>query len=261
MYPFKRLAVPILVLLLVSAVGLLYYVFGEGWGFIDSLYMVVITLATVGYREMGPLSEFGKIITMLIIIVGVGTVVYTVGQVIEIIFEGQIVGYRRRREMEKKISDLKDHFIICGFGRVGHQVAHEFNVKKVPYVVVDSKPETAEELGGKGTPHIIGDMSSDDVLESAGVKRAKGLIACADSDTANVYVTLAARVMNPDILIVARAGQLDTESKMKRAGADRVVSPYFISGSRMAAMALKPVACQFLDTVIRGEHLELAIEE
>jgi voltage-gated potassium channel len=177
------------------------------------------------------------------------------------IVEGQIVGYRRRRNMEKKIAELKNHYIICGFGRVGHQVAKEFDMERIPYVVIDSKQETETELDARGVPYIVGDMSSDEILEAAGIHKAKGLIACADSDTSNVYVTLSARVMNPKLYIIARSSTMVTETKLKKAGANRVISPYFIAGNRMASMALRPVAIDFLDTVMHSENVELALEE
>jgi voltage-gated potassium channel len=163
--------------------------------------------------------------------------------------------------MERQITELKDHYIICGFGRVGHQVAVELAAARIPFVVVDSKPETAEELGAKNIPYIIGDITTDKVLIEAGIKKAKGLIASADSDTANVFVTLSARVLNPKLNIIARASSVDAEEKMKKAGADRVISPYFIAGKRMAAVATKPTAIDFLDTVMHSEHVELEMRE
>ena len=163
--------------------------------------------------------------------------------------------------MQKQISELKGHYIICGYGRVGHQVAKEFDAEHIHYIVVDSKPETASELGDRNIPCIIGDMAADEILESASIMKAKGLIACADSDTANVYVTLSAREMNPNLYIVARASTIVTEAKMMRAGANRVISPYFIAGNRMASMALRPVAVDFLDMVMRSENVELELEE
>ena len=141
--------------------------------------------------------------------------------------------------MEKKISEMKDHYIICGFGRVGLQVAAEFEKARIPYVVIDSKKETAAELEPKGIPYLIGDITQDSNLEEAGIRSAKGLIASADSDTANVYVTLSARVLNPHLFIVARAGHLDSEEKLKKAGANKVISPYFTAGMHMAEVAIK----------------------
>lgn len=261
MNPFKRLIPPGIILLVVVTVGILGYALIEGWSFLESVYMLIITLFTVGFREVHDLSTAGRILTMFIIVSGVGTAIYAAGQVVEMMVEGQIIGYRRRRNMEKKIKEMKDHYIICGFGRVGHQVAKEFDTEKVHYVVIDSKPETAEELEPKGIPYIIGNMTSDEKLEEAGIRRAKGLIACADSDVDNTFVTLSARALNRDLYIVARASQRDTEEKMKMAGANRVISPYFISGRRMAALATKPVASDFLDMVMHGEHLEFSLRE
>lgn len=233
----------------------------EGWSFLDAVYMVIITLFTVGFQEMHELSSEARLFTIFIIVSGVGTAVYTAGQVVEIIVEGEILGYRRKRKMERKIREIKDHYIICGFGRTGHQVAKEFDTAKVPYVVVDRKPETAEELEPKGVPYVVGDVISDENLEEAGIRSAKGLVATADSDVANVYITLSARALNPDLYIVARASEIHTEEKLKMAGADRVISPYFISGKRMAAWATKPVTSDFLDMVMHGESLEFSLRE
>ncbi|MBU0672201.1 MAG: NAD-binding protein [Candidatus Margulisbacteria bacterium] len=261
MNPFKRLIPPIVTLLIIVTVGIAGYTLIEGWSLLEAAYMLVITLFTVGFNEARELSAFGKILTMMLIISGVGTAIYTVGQLGEMVIEGQLFGYRRRKRMEKKIKDMKDHYIICGFGRVGHQIAAEFAAAKIPYVVIDIKPETAEELEPKGTPYIIGDTSTDGKLEEAGVKKAKGLVACADSDMENVFVTLSGRAASQDLYIVARASGKDAEQKLKLAGANRVISPYFISGRRMAALAIRPVAADFLDTVMHGEHLEFSLRE
>jgi voltage-gated potassium channel len=261
MNPLRRIIPPLIVLVVIITLALAGYTLIEHWRFLDAAYMVTITLATVGFKEVHELSDAGRLITMALIIFGVGTVGYTVGQLVEMMVEGQIVGYRRMRSMQKQISELRGHYIICGYGRVGHQVAKDFDAEKIPYIVVDSKPETAAELGEKNIPYIIGDMAADEILESASIMKAKGLIACADSDTANVYVTLSAREMNPDLYIVARASTIVTEAKMRKAGANRVISPYFIAGNRMASMALRPVAVDFLDMVMRSENVELELEE
>jgi len=163
--------------------------------------------------------------------------------------------------MDNKISQMKQHYIICGFGRVGHQVAQVFENSDIPFVVIDSKKETVDELELKHVPIIIGDATSDSILLEAGIKSAKGLIACSDSDVANVYVTLSARVLNPELSIVARAGLKDTEKKLLMAGANRVISPYFISGIRMAALAIQPVASDFLDLVTHGGQVDFSLYE
>jgi voltage-gated potassium channel len=259
--PFKRIVPPLIVLVVIITLATLGYTQIEHWRLLDALYMITITLATVGFKEVGPMSDVARIMTMALIIFGVGTVGYTVGQLVEMTVNGEIADYRGKRRMYRKMKELKDHYIICGYGRVGHQVTLEFDAEKVPYVVIDSKAETAKELDSKGTPYIIGDMSQDDLLESAGIERAKGLVACADSDTSNVFVTLSARVLNPKIFIIARASNLATETKLIKAGANRVISPYYIAGNRMASMAIRPIALDFLDTVMHSENVELALEE
>ncbi|MFH1541880.1 MAG: NAD-binding protein [bacterium] len=261
MNPARRLILPALILVSIITFGIVGFMLIEGWGFFDSAYMMVITLFTVGFREVHPLSNAGRLLTMFIIVSGVGTAIYSVGQIGEIIVEGQIFGYRRKQRMKGKLKELKEHYIICGYGRVGHQVAEELLLENMPIVVVDIKPETSEELEPKGIPYVVADSTSNGVLKEAGVERAKGLIACADSDMENVFVTLSARAANPDMHIVARASGKDAEEKLKLAGANRVISPYFISARRMAGLATKPVASDFLDTVMHGEHLAFSLRE
>jgi len=239
MNPLRRLIVPGLLLLIIVVIGIAGYTKLEGWSWIDSLYMVTITLSTVGFREVHDLSPYGRLFTIGIIVTGVSTALYAAGQLIEIILEGQIIGYRRRKKMESMIREMKDHFIICGFGRVGHQIAMELSTAGVPCVVIDSKPEVAMELEPHGIPHLLGDITSDAILKEAGIMSAKGLIASADSDTANVFVTLSARVLNPALYIISRAGYPDAEEKLKKAGANRVVSPYLTAGKHMAEIAVK----------------------
>jgi voltage-gated potassium channel len=260
-HPFRKLLPTTIFLTSVILIGILGYEFIEKRTLLDSSYMVITTLFTIGFQEVRPLSPAGKIFTMFIIISGVGSAIYAAGQFVQIIVEGEMTGYRRRKRMDKRISEMKHHYIICGFGRVGHQVAQVFETSRVPYVVIDSKKETLEELEPKSIPIIIGDATSDSVLIEAGIRAAKGLIACSDSDVANVYVTLSARVLNPELNIVARAGFQDTEKKLIMAGANRVISPYFISGVRMAALATRPVASDFLDLVTHGGLADFSLYE
>lgn len=259
--PFFRVIIPITVLFVLAIAAVLGYTIIEKWPLLDSIYMVIITLSTVGFREVHQLDFNGKILTMGLIISGVGIMAYTIGQIVEIIIEGEIVGYRRRKKMEKKIREMKNHYIICGYGRVGHQVAYAFEEAEVPYVIIDTKPETATELEEKGIPYVIGNITSDEDLAVAGIYTAKGLIAAADSDTDNVFVTISARVLNPNIFIVARAGHEELEKKLIRAGANKVISPYFIAGKRMADMILRPVVTDFLDIATDGGHLKFEIRE
>jgi len=246
-------------LAIIVVVGILGYTFIEKWSVLDSVYMIVITLFTVGFEEVHPLSSAGKIFTIFIVVGGVGSAIYAAGQVVEIIVEGEMTGYRKRRNMDKKIKEMKNHHIICGFGRVGRQVAQVFETWHVPFVVIDPKKESFDELEAKGVPVLIGDATEDNVLMAAGINRAKGLIACSDSDVANVYVTLSARQLNPSLNIVARASLKDTEKKLTMAGANKVISPYFISGVRMAAMATRPVAIDFLDLVTHSGLVDFSL--
>jgi voltage-gated potassium channel len=237
------------------------YTLLEGWTTLESVYMAIITIFTVGFQEVRPLSSAGKILTLIIIVGGVGTAFYAAVKAVEIIVEGEMIGYRRRRRMDKKISEMKNHYVICGFGRVGHNVAQVFESSRIPYVVIDSKKETLDELEIKNVPSIIGDATSDDILLEAGIRSASGLIACSDSDVANVYVTLSARALKPDLNIVARAGFKDTEKKLLMAGANRVISPYFISGVRMAALVTRPVASDFLDLMTHAGQIDFHLFE
>jgi len=261
MHPLRRLLPALALLTIITAIGIAGYVVIEGWTLTEAAYMLVITLFTIGYEEVHPLSTNGMYLTMLVIVTGVGTSIYLAGQAVEIIVEGEMFGYQRKKRMAREISGMKDHYIICGYGRVGHQVAEAFEQTKVRYVVIDAKPETKDELEPRGIPNIIGDATSDDTLMEAGIQRARCLIACSDSDVANVYVTLSARALSPPLYIVARAGVRDTEKKLMMAGANRVISPYFIAGRRMAAMATRPVTSDFLDLVSHGGQVEFSLHE
>jgi len=261
MNPFRRLLPTLIMLFVVVIVGTIGYRLIESWSFLDSLYMVIITLFTVGFQEVHALSPLGKLFTIVIIVAGVGVAVYAGTQLVEIIIEGEILGYSRRRKMDKKIKDMKNHYIICGYGRTGHQVGAEFDAARVPYVVVDRKQGIEEQLGPRNIPYIVGDITSDENLIKAGIKAARGLITTADSDVANLYVTLSARVLNPNLYIVARASEIETENKLVMAGANRVIAPYYISGKRMAALATRPVTSDFLDMVMHGESLEFSLNE
>ena len=259
---FQRILIPILFVIIALLIGTLGYEIVERMSFIDALYLTLTTISTTSsHANFKPLSTQGIIFSIFFIALSVFTVVYAVGAIVEFIVEGNIIGLRRRKKMEKRLEEIKDHYIISGFGRVGHQIAMQFEAEGIPYVVIDMKPETAIELEQKGIPFIIGNVSSDEVLEKAGISRAKGIFAAADSDTENVYVTLTAKVLNPKLFVVARASHKEIENKLRKAGADRVISPYFIAGSRMASMAVRPVSIEFLDIVTAHDNIELGLKE
>lgn len=258
---FDRIFLPAVLLVCAVTAGVTGYHFIEGMKLLDALYMTVITIATVGYREVHPLSDAGKLFTIVFIVFGVATVVYTAGAIIDFIIEGNIFGIRRRKKMDDKVRHMRDHYIICSYGRVGHQIAQMLAAQNKQFVIIDQKESTGQELNSKGIPYYIGNLSDDILLEKAGVARAKGLFAAADSDVDNVYVTLAAKVVNPDIFIVARASHKETESKLRKAGASKVISPYFIAGSRMASMAVNPVSVEFLDIATGSDNVEMWVRE
>jgi voltage-gated potassium channel len=259
--PLGRVLRPLLLLAVIFCSATAGYMLLEGFTFLEAVYMVVITLSTVGFGEVRQLSPAGRILTMCLVLAGVGTVGFAISRLFEFVLEGHLRGFRRTRQMQRTLRELEGHYIICGFGRVGHQIAEEFEEHRVPFAVVDGDPRRASELSARGIPHVIGQSADDDILEEAGIRRASGIVAAVDSDAENVLITLTARVLNPSIFIVARSSELETETKLKRAGADRVVSPYVIGGRRMASMVLKPETIDFLDTIIKPGEVMLCVEQ
>jgi voltage-gated potassium channel len=261
MDPVRHLKISIMVLGLLVSLGTMGYMAIEGWDLLDALYMTVITLGTVGFREVHELAPAGKLFTMALIIIGVSVLGYLVGSLAQIMFEGQFQRIIGRKKVEKKILSLKDHYIICGFGRIGALIAKEFAAKPLPFLVIEKHPEAHEKLHDEEYLHLRGDATEDDTLLRAGIKKAKGLISVVTSDTENVYITLTARGLNPDLYILARSGEEGSEIKLKRAGANKVVSPYLIGGSRMAQAILRPNVMDFIEIATGREHLELQMEE
>jgi voltage-gated potassium channel len=219
----------------------------EGWSFFDSLYMAVTTLTTVGFREVHPLSPAGQAFTIGLIITGVMGVFTTIAIVAQHIMTKDFGEPLRRRRMERRIDGLRDHYIVCAYGRVGRATADELREQGVGYVVIDDEPTLERRLEESGAPYIVGDPSGEGVLQSAGIDRAKGLVSAVDSDAINVYITLTARTLNPKLFIVARASSPESVDQLYRAGADRVVSPYVLSGKRMAGLALQPAVVEFIE--------------
>ncbi|UFS72370.1 potassium channel protein [Geomonas sp. RF6] len=261
MDPVRHLKISIMVLLLLLSCGTLGYVLIEGWGSLDALYMTVITLSTVGFHEVHPLDHAGKIFTMILILFGVSVIGYIVGSLAQIMFEGQFHRIIGRRKVEKAIEGLREHYIICGFGRIGALICREFAARPLPFVVVEKDPAVIDRLAEEGYLYLRGDATSDDTLLKAGIRQAKGLISVVTSDSENVYITLTARGLNPALFILARSSEEGSEIKLKRAGANKVVSPYLIGGSRMAQAVLRPNVVDFIEIATGREHLELQMEE
>jgi voltage-gated potassium channel len=262
MDPMRHLKISILVLIILISLGTTGYMSIEGWRFIDALYMTVITLSTVGFREVGgDLNDGGKIFTIALIIFGVSVLGYLVGSLAQIMFEGQFQRIMGRKKVEKMVNALKDHYIICGYGRIGSLICKEFAAKPIPFVIVEKGGEIIERLKEDSYLFLQGDATDDETLLKAGIKRAKGLISVVTSDTENVYITLTARGLNPDLYILARSGEEGSEIKLRRAGANKVVSPYHIGGNRMAQAILRPNVVDFIEVATGREHLDLQMEE
>jgi voltage-gated potassium channel len=259
MNPIRRLLWGICALASIVIIGVIGYMVIEGWPFIDALYMTIITITTVGFAEVHPLSAAGKIFSIFLIIGGVGGALYTLTAMVQYILEGQFGITMGRRRMKAKIAKLKGHFILCGYGRVGQEIARTFSEERVPFVVIDNNEQHIAKAERDGYPYLLADATSDEALKEAGIEQARGLVAAVASDTDNTYITLSARGLRPDLFIEARCST-EAESKLRRAGADRVVSPYSIGGRRMAMLALRPAVVDFIDTVTYRPGRELQLE-
>src|SRR6266702_6830359 len=252
-HPLRRFRLAGILLAIVIAVGVTGYVLIDGWNFLDSFFMVIITISTVGYTEVHPQGAAGRLFTSGLIVVGVGTMLYGFGVFAETLADNAFGRYRRERQLQRNLDRLRDHFIICGYGRIGTQIVAEFEDHKVPYVVIDQTDEALERIRAEGRLHIEGDASKEDVLLQAGIERARGLVSAVDSDERAVYIVLAARAFNPKLYIVARAGRPDSIRRLELAGATRTISPYVMAGHRMAELAIRPAMLDLLDTLHHGE--------
>lgn len=236
------------------------YVILEKWPVFDALYMTITTITTVGYREVHDLSDTGRVFTLVLIVFGVGTILYTLNNAARIVIEGEIKEIFGRRKLEKKIKGLRDHYIVCGYGRMGSVICKELKEKGATFVVVEKETMGAGAYDSD-ILFVRGDATKDEALREAGIERAKGLISVLPTDAENLYVVLSAKVLNPDLNIVARAGEEGSEQKLLRAGADRVVSPYHIGGLRIAHTVLKPSVVDFIEFATRSGNIDLQMEE
>ena len=257
----RHLLIAVIVTLILIFAGTTGYRLIEGWSFLDALYMTVITITTVGYGEIHTLSKEGKIFTVFLIILSFGVMGYILASIAQTIIAGQIRMALGRRKLEKKVKRLKNHYVLCGYGRIGSFIAREFNAEDVPFVVVEKDPERIKLIGEDGFLYVEGDATDDEILTSAGIERAKCLVAATGSDADNLYITLSTRSLNPSIYILSRAAEEGAERKLLSAGANRVVSPYLIGAARMLNAVLRPNIVEFVDLVVERKHLELQLEE
>jgi voltage-gated potassium channel len=257
----SRVRIAVLFLVIVVASGVLGYRLLEDYTWLESFYMTAITLSTVGFREVRPLSPIGQIFTIALLVAGVGVVFYTAVAVAEKVVEGEFQEFFGRRRMEKRIGSLTDHYLVCGFGRIGEVICRELASKPVPFVVVELQEERARKAEEAGHMVVRGDATDEKVLLAGGVRTARGLFAVLPTDAGNVFVTLTARELNPSLAVVARAETVRSEGTLAHAGADKVISPYAIGGHRMAQAALRPAVVDIIELATDYQSLELQLEE
>ena len=255
--PFRRVRLGLAALGLVLAMGTVGYL-AFGFGLLDAVFQTVSTISTVGFNSPHPLSAGSKAFTIVLILVGVGTALYTFSSVLEVLIEGHMRDLVRRRRMERDIARMTGHVIVCGWGRVGREVARFLVNADCDVVVVDRDPERLEQVPYAA---ILGDVSDDETLRQAGIQRASALVAALNTDADNLYVTVASKSLRPDIQIIARARTDSSEAKLMRAGADRVVNPQALGGDRMASFVTQPHVVDFVDVVMHDGTLEFRLEE
>lgn len=255
--PFRRVRIGLGALALVLVAGTAGYLL-LGFSFLDAVYQTVTTVTTVGFNSPRPLSSGSKVFTIILILVGVGTALYTFSAVLEVLIEGHMRDRVRRRKMERDIARMSGHVIVCGWGRVGREVAQFLTGAGRQVVVVD---RAAERLSEVPYASVHGDVTDDETLRQAGIERAATLVAALDTDADNLYLTVAGRSMQPDLQIIARARNESSEPKLLRAGADRVVNPQQLGGDRMASFVTQPHVVDFVDIVMHDGTLEFRLEE
>ncbi len=237
------------------------YAWVEGMSVFEAFYMTIITISTVGFGEIRPLSPQGRAITIVVIVTGISIGTYALGQLVRIFVEGELRSFMGRRKLKKSILALRNHYIVCGYGRIGKTICNELAVEHIKFVVIEKNPVRNEELESRGYLYLNMDATSEEALTNAGIQTAKGLITAVRSDAINVFITLTAKALAPDIFVLSRASDETNESKILRAGATRVVSPDLIGARRMAQVIKKPTVVDFIDTAMMSSDLNLAMEE
>jgi voltage-gated potassium channel len=247
-------------LILLLAAGTSGYVIIEGWGFFDSLYMTVITVTTVGFEEVHALSPGGRVFTVLLTLGGVGTAFYIMTSLVQATLEGEF-GLFRRQRMEARIRKLNNHFILCGYGRVGEAIANTLKAQSTNFVVIDHSLNSYTRAVQQDCLTIMDDATSHDVLKRAGIERAKSLITAFGDDAYNTYAVLTARELNPRLTIIGRASNEEASKHLRQAGATHIILPEVLGGQQMARLALRPTTVQFIETVLLGKEGEYLVEE
>jgi voltage-gated potassium channel len=257
----KHFIFSILLALILILFGTLGYMLIEGWSGLDALYMTIITLATVGYEEVHEVSSIGKIYTIILIITGVGFFLYVAGAVIQFMVEGRVRVLMGRRRLDKKIARMKNHYIICGYGRIGKVICKKLSRENLDLVVIDKSIELVDTFESLGLVYVCGDAGDEAVLEKAGIHRAKTLVAALATDTDNVFLVLSARQLAPKLTIIARAGNEASKRKLTAAGANTVEAPYETGAATMAQRIIRPTVTNFLDLAFAHHHKDIQMEE
>jgi len=245
----------------VIAIGIYGYSVLLGVSFLDALYMTAITISTVGYGEVGEMTGEAKIFTIFLIFSGLGVAGYGITSIFALFFEGQLKDAWRKRRMEYKIKELKDHYIVCGAGEVGNIVIQQFRENNLKFLVIENNQERVEELKKEGILTVNDDATSEDTLIHARIKEAKGLVASLSNDAENVFTVLTARQLNPNIYIIAKAIEKNAYKKLEKAGANNTISPNEIGGRRIAAMVIRPSVISFLDVMTKADNVLIDLEE
>ena len=242
----KKLRYSLLMLTGIIAFGTCGYYFVEHMPLFEAFYMTIITLSTVGFGEVSPLSHAGRAITVIIIVLGISVGAYTIGALVRALVEGELLQIFGRRKVQKQVAGLKNHFIICGFGRIGRIICSELHADDIDFVVIEQNPSVIEQIEARKYLYLEMDATTEEALVQAGIKAAKGIVTAVDSDANNVFITMNAKSLRPDVFVLARATEEKNEAKLFRAGANRVVSPYLIGGRRIAQMLKRPTVVDLI---------------
>jgi voltage-gated potassium channel len=257
----RRITVLVILSILLTAFGTAGYMLVQDYSFIEALYMTIITLSTVGFTEVHPLDDTGRIFTMILILLGVSFVAFSLAYFSQILLDGNLLETYRRRKLKKKLDQLENHYIVCGYGEMGEIIVGELLKHNIAVVIIESDESALARLREKNLAYLSGDSTDEENLISAGIRRAKGLVSVVAKDSENVFIVLTARDLNKDLHIYARANSPGTDKRLLKAGADRVVSPYAIGATRIAHNILRPTVTDFLELALSEQGMELGMEE
>jgi voltage-gated potassium channel len=261
MAQINKILLAIAILLTIFLIGTLGYHFIEGWDIFDAFYATIVTLSTIGYGDFYPHTKSGRLFTIILIIFGVGSMLYTIVLLAESFIEVQVKNFMGRDKLKKMIDKMNNHYIVCGCGRIGYLICKELKADNVDFVVIDNNADIMQKIEEAGFPYYQGDATEDKTLIGAGIKRAKGIVCVLPTDAQNLYVILTAKELNPKIFILSRSEEEESEHRLLRAGADRVMSPYTLGGMRMAMAILRPAMLDFIEISTQRQSLELRMEE